>query len=61
MKIVPFQIPLVYSCSGCSSAAQMVNYLAVQLERKGLPEMACIAGVGGNVKNWSEQHFQIEK
>lgn len=42
--------PLVYSCSGCSSAAQMANYLAVRLDRSGLAEMSCIAGVGGNVK-----------
>lgn len=42
--------PLVYSCSGCSSAAQMANYLAVRLDRKGLAEMSCIAGVGGHVK-----------
>lgn len=42
--------PLVYSCSGCSTAAQMANYLAVQLDRKGLAEMSCIVGVGGNVK-----------
>ena len=42
--------PLVYSCSGCSSAAQMANYLAVRLDRKGIGEMSCIAGVGGNVK-----------
>ncbi|MFZ2906136.1 MAG: putative zinc-binding protein [Cyclobacteriaceae bacterium] len=42
--------PLVYSCSGCSSAAQMANYLAVKLDRHGDAEMSCIAGVGGNVK-----------
>ncbi|MBP6285617.1 MAG: putative zinc-binding protein [Ferruginibacter sp.] len=42
--------PLVYSCSGCSSAAQMANYLAVRLDRNGLAEMSCIVGVGGNVK-----------
>ncbi len=42
--------PIVYSCSGCSSAAQMANYLAVQLDRKGVAEMSCIVGVGGNVK-----------
>lgn len=42
--------PLVYSCSGCSSAAQMANYLAVKLDREGFAEMSCIAGVGGNVK-----------
>lgn len=44
------ETPLVYSCSGCSSAAQMANYLALQLDRQGEAEMSCIAGVGGNVK-----------
>ncbi len=43
------QRPLVYSCSGCSSAAQLANHLAVQLDRKGVAEMSCIAGVGGDV------------
>lgn len=42
-------LPLVYSCSGCSSAAQMTNYIALQLDRRGAAEMSCIAGVGGNV------------
>jgi uncharacterized metal-binding protein len=43
-------LPLVYSCSGCSSAAQMANFLAVQLDREGVAEMSCIVGVGGGVK-----------
>lgn len=42
--------PIVYSCSGCSSAAQMANHIAIQFDRKGIAEMSCIAGVGGNVK-----------
>ena len=42
-------LPLVYSCSGCSSAAQLANHLAVQLDRSGDAEMSCIAGVGGDV------------
>jgi uncharacterized metal-binding protein len=41
--------PLVYSCSGCSSAAQMANHLAIRLDREGAAEMSCIAGVGGGV------------
>lgn len=41
--------PLVYSCSGCSSAAQMANQLALWLDREGEAEMSCIAGVGGGV------------
>lgn len=50
MKTIIEDRPLVYSCSGCSSAAQMSNYLALQLDRTGVAEMSCIAGVGGNVK-----------
>lgn len=42
-------LPLVYSCSGCSSAAQMTNWLALRLDREGVAEMSCIAGVGGDV------------
>lgn len=42
-------LPLVYSCSGCSSAAQLANHVALRLDRAGLAEMSCIAGVGGNV------------
>ena len=45
---LPLQ-PLVYSCSGCSSAAQLANHVALQLDRRGVAEMSCIAGVGGDV------------
>ncbi len=41
--------PLVYSCSGCSSAAQLANQVALQMDRRGIAEMSCIAGVGGDV------------
>ncbi|MFY0663834.1 MAG: zinc-binding protein [Natronospirillum sp.] len=43
------QLPLVYSCSGCSNVAQLANNVAVMLDRKGLAEMSCIAGLGGDV------------
>jgi len=43
------ELPLVYSCSGCSSAAQMANDLAVDLDRERVAEMSCIAGVVGDV------------
>ncbi len=49
MGLAHRQLPLVYSCSGCSSAAQMANHVAVRLDRSGMAEMSCIAGVGGNV------------
>lgn len=42
-------MPLVYSCSGCSTAAQMANEFAIKLDRTGDVEMSCIAGVGGDV------------
>jgi uncharacterized metal-binding protein len=42
-------MPLVYSCSGCSSAAQMANHVALRLDRRGVAQMSCIAGVGGDV------------
>ncbi|MCC6213819.1 MAG: putative zinc-binding protein [Polyangiaceae bacterium] len=46
---MPVALPIVYSCSGCSSAAQMANQLALWLDRDGYAQMSCIAGVGGGV------------
>jgi uncharacterized metal-binding protein len=43
-------LPLVYSCSGCSDLAQIANRVAISLDREGLVQMSCIAGVGGDVK-----------
>lgn len=45
----PANLPLVYACSGCSSAAQAANHIALALDRAGAAEMSCISGVGGNV------------
>lgn len=51
MKLIDYSnLPLVYSCSGCSSAAQMANQIAIDLDREEVAEMSCIAGVGGDVK-----------
>lgn len=47
---MPRSLPLVYSCSGCSDAAQMANSLALRLAHEGRAEMSCIAGVGGAVE-----------
>ena len=44
------KLPLVYSCSGASSAAQLANHIAVKMDRLKAAEMSCIAGVGGDVK-----------
>ena len=43
------ELPLIYSCSGCSDVAQLANNTAVALDHAGEFEMSCIAGVGGKV------------
>lgn len=45
----PRSLPIVYSCSGCSSVAQLANDIAIKLDRDGHAKMSCIAGVGGGV------------
>lgn len=42
-------LPLVYSCSGCSNVAQLANDIALKLDQEKIAEMSCIAGVGGEV------------
>lgn len=44
-------LPLIYSCSGCSSIAQLANRVAIELDREEIAEMSCIAGVGGGVRS----------
>jgi uncharacterized metal-binding protein len=43
------ELPLIYSCSGCSNIAQLANQVAVELDREHIAEMSCIAGIGGGV------------
>ncbi len=45
------ELPLVYSCSGCSNIAQLANKVAIELDRDQVAEMSCIAGVGGGVRS----------
>jgi uncharacterized metal-binding protein len=40
------QLPLVFACSGCSNAGQLADLLARELNRRGLAEMSCLAGLG---------------
>lgn len=48
-------LPLVYSCSGCSSAAQLANTLALRLDHDGEAQMSCIAGVGADIPRFIRQ------
>ncbi|WP_444997021.1 putative zinc-binding protein [Aliikangiella sp. IMCC44359] len=43
-------IPIVYSCSGCSNLAQLAHDIALNMERDGIAEMSCISGVIGGVE-----------
>ncbi|MBL1143034.1 MAG: zinc-binding protein [Proteobacteria bacterium] len=45
------ELPLIYSCSGCSNIAQLANQVAIELDREHVAEMSCIAGVGGGVES----------
>ena len=61
MKLADNDLPIVYSCSGCSSAAQMANQIAIKLDRTDVAEMSCIAGVGGNVKKLVKTEYLLIK
>ena len=43
------ELPLIYSCSGCSNIAQLANQVAIELDREQRTEMSCIAGIGGGI------------
>ena len=38
--------PLVFACSGCSSAGKLADDLARHLDRQGEAEMSCLCGIG---------------
>ena len=40
------KIPILFACSGCSNAGQLANDVALELDRRGVAEMSCLAGVG---------------
>ncbi|MCC6820556.1 MAG: putative zinc-binding protein [Verrucomicrobiota bacterium] len=45
----PFTV--VYACSGGSDAGELADRIARQLTREGGAQMACLAGIGGQVNN----------
>jgi uncharacterized metal-binding protein len=42
---MPEPLPLLFACSGCSNAGQLADQLARELDRRGIAEMSCLAGV----------------
>lgn len=55
------ELPLVYSCSGCSNNAQLANQVAIELDREHTAEMSCIAGVGGGVMSLVKKQSLAER
>ncbi len=39
---------IVYACSGASNLGQLANEIAVELDRLGVADLACLADVGAN-------------
>lgn len=54
-------LPLIYSCSGCSSAAQLANDLAIAFDREQRAEMSCVAGVGANIRSLTKKAMRARK
>jgi len=42
--------PIAFACAGCSFAAKLSWELAKELDRRGIAEMSCLAGVGARKK-----------
>jgi len=47
--------PIVFACSGCSNAGQAANQAALELDRRGLAEMSCLAGIGAGKRHFLRQ------
>lgn len=48
-------LPLVYACAGCSPVARLAYDLAQHLDRRGLAEMSCLAGLGAALPKFMKQ------
>ncbi|WP_448564238.1 putative zinc-binding protein [Thalassotalea ganghwensis] len=42
--------PVVYACTGCSNVARIAHDIAENLDRDGLAQMSCVAGVVANIE-----------
>jgi uncharacterized metal-binding protein len=46
---------LVYACAGCSGAAQISYKLALAMDKQGLAEMSCLAGIASERKSFRRE------
>lgn len=44
--------PVVFACAGCSSVAKLSWEVAKELDRRGVAEMSCLAGVGAQKRRF---------
>ncbi len=49
------KLPILFACSGCSSAGQLAGQIALALDRRGVAEMSCLAGVGAAKPHFLKQ------
>jgi len=47
--------PIVFACSGCSNTGQLANQVALELDRRGMAEMSCLAGIGAGKRHFLKQ------
>jgi len=52
---MPPKLPIVFACSGCSKAGKLAYDLAQELDRRGIAEMSCLAGVGARKLHFLRQ------
>jgi len=45
-------LPVVYACAGCSGAGQIAYKMALELNKKGMAEMSCLAGLASKQKSF---------
>jgi uncharacterized metal-binding protein len=43
---MPKSIPILFACSGCSNVGELTDKVARELNRRGIVEMSCLAGIG---------------
>lgn len=49
------RLPLVFACAGCSAAGRLAYDIALELQRRGIAEMSCLAGVGAAKSHFLKQ------
>lgn len=52
---MPSPLPVLFACSGCSHAGQLAGNIALELDRRGVAEMSCLAGVGAAKPHFLKQ------